>query len=106
MPLHGLAVAAARAFCGWQLLPDSLRCPARMTQRFNSIESVVADLQKGKMVIVVDDADRENEGDLIVAADKVTSGTVSFMVRHTSGVICVPMEGKDLDRLDLPLMTQ
>jgi 3,4-dihydroxy 2-butanone 4-phosphate synthase/GTP cyclohydrolase II len=73
---------------------------------FDSIESVIADLCKGKMVIVVDDADRENEGDIIFAAEKATPQNLSFMVRYTSGVVCVPMTGDDLDRLNLPLMTQ
>jgi 3,4-dihydroxy 2-butanone 4-phosphate synthase/GTP cyclohydrolase II len=77
-----------------------------MKKPFNSIESVIADVQKGKMVIVVDDAGRENEGDLILAAEKATPKNISFMVRYTSGVICVPMAGDDLDRLELPLMTQ
>jgi 3,4-dihydroxy 2-butanone 4-phosphate synthase/GTP cyclohydrolase II len=54
---------------------------------------------------VTDDANRENEGDLILAAEKATPELINFMIRYTSGVICVPMEGKDLDRLDLPLMT-
>ena len=56
-----------------------------MTQQFNSIESVVADLQQGKMVIVVDDADRENEGDLIMAAQFVTPAAVNFMAKHGRG---------------------
>src|SRR5271154_3331630 len=77
-----------------------------MKKNFDSIETVVADLRKGRMIIVVDDEDRENEGDLIFAAEKATAKNVSFMVRYTSGVICVPMEGRDLDRLELPLMTQ
>ena len=77
-----------------------------MKTKFDSIESVLADIRRGKMVIVVDDADRENEGDLILAAEKATPQNVGFMVRHTSGVVCVPMEGADLDRLHLPLMTQ
>ena len=77
-----------------------------MKNNFDSIPSVVADLHKGKLVVVVDDADRENEGDLILAAEKATAKNISFMVRYTSGVICVPMEGGDLDRLELPLMTQ
>ena len=77
-----------------------------MKNQFDSIESVVADLRKGKMVIVVDDADRENEGDIIFAAEKATPQNLSFMVRYTSGVVCVPMTGDDLDRLELPLMTQ
>ncbi len=77
-----------------------------MKTTFDSIESIITDLRKGKMVIVVDDADRENEGDLIFAAEKATPQLLSFMVRHTSGVVCVPMTGDDLDRLSLPLMTQ
>jgi 3,4-dihydroxy 2-butanone 4-phosphate synthase / GTP cyclohydrolase II len=73
---------------------------------FNDIPSVLNDIRRGKMVVVVDDEDRENEGDLILAAEKATPRSIGFMVRHTSGVICVPMEGADLDRLELPLMTQ
>ena len=77
-----------------------------MKTTFDPIESVITDLRKGKMVIVVDDADRENEGDIIFAAEKATPQNLSFMVRYTSGVVCVPMTGNDLDRLNLPLMTQ
>jgi 3,4-dihydroxy 2-butanone 4-phosphate synthase/GTP cyclohydrolase II len=77
-----------------------------MKTKFDSIPAVLADIRKGKMVIVVDDADRENEGDLILAAEKATPQKISFMVRYTSGVICVPMTGDDLDRLGLPLMIQ
>ncbi|MEI4913995.1 3,4-dihydroxy-2-butanone-4-phosphate synthase, partial [Klebsiella pneumoniae] len=61
-----------------------------MAQQFNSIESVISDIRKGKMVIVVDDADRENEGDLIMAAQSVTSEAVNFMAKHGRGLICVP----------------
>jgi len=77
-----------------------------MKKKFDHIGSVIADIRKGRMVIVVDDAGRENEGDLILAAEKATAKNISFMVRYTSGVICVPMLGADLDRLELPLMTQ
>ncbi|MGA2868498.1 MAG: bifunctional 3,4-dihydroxy-2-butanone-4-phosphate synthase/GTP cyclohydrolase II [Verrucomicrobiota bacterium] len=77
-----------------------------MNNKFDRIESVINAIRRGKMVVVVDDASRENEGDLILAAEKATPKNISFMVRYTSGVICVPMEGGDLDRLDLPLMTQ
>ena len=73
---------------------------------FDSIEEVLTDLRNGRIVIVTDDADRENEGDLIFAAEHATPELVAFMVRYTSGVICVPMQGADLDRLDLPLMTR
>jgi 3,4-dihydroxy 2-butanone 4-phosphate synthase/GTP cyclohydrolase II len=77
-----------------------------MKKTFDPIEAIIADLKRGKMVVVVDDAGRENEGDLILAAEKATPQKLSFMVRYTSGVICVPMAGEDLDRLELPLMTQ
>jgi 3,4-dihydroxy 2-butanone 4-phosphate synthase / GTP cyclohydrolase II len=77
-----------------------------MKKKFDRIESVVAEIRRGKMVIVVDDASRENEGDIIFAAEKATQKNLSFMVRYTSGVVCVPMTGDDLDRLNLPLMTQ
>jgi 3,4-dihydroxy 2-butanone 4-phosphate synthase/GTP cyclohydrolase II len=87
--------------------PDTAtKITAKMKNHFDRIESVAADLRKGKMVIVVDDAGRENEGDLILAAEKATPKNLSFMVRYTSGVVCVPMTGDDLDRLNLPLMTQ
>ena len=56
------------------------------------------------MVIVVDDADRENEGDLIMAAERVTPESIAFIVRHTSGVICMPVIGDRLDELEIPLM--
>lgn len=77
-----------------------------MKNLFSRIESVINAIHRGKMVVVVDDASRENEGDLIIAAEKATPKNISFMVRYTSGVICVPMIGEDLDRLEVPLMTQ
>jgi 3,4-dihydroxy 2-butanone 4-phosphate synthase/GTP cyclohydrolase II len=72
---------------------------------FDPIERAVADIRAGRPVVVVDDEDRENEGDLVVAAPKVTPELLAFMIRHTSGVVCVPMEGRELDRLKLPPMT-
>src|SRR4026208_675764 len=77
---------------------------SRATQRFNSIESVIADLRAGKMVIVVDDADRENEGDLIMAAEKVTPQAVHFMARFGRGLICVPTTGERLKQLGVEQM--
>jgi 3,4-dihydroxy 2-butanone 4-phosphate synthase/GTP cyclohydrolase II len=71
---------------------------------FDSIEDVLQELRAGRPVIVTDDAARENEGDLILAAELATAEWIAFMVKHTSGVICVPMEGSELDRLELPLM--
>ena len=60
-----------------------------MANFFDSIEAVTADIRKGKLVIVVDDADRENEGDLILAAQYVTPDAVNFMAKHGRGLICV-----------------
>ncbi len=71
---------------------------------FSEIEPAVAAIARGELVVVVDDADRENEGDLIMAADKITPEAMGFMVRHTSGVICMPMVGERCDELQLPLM--
>jgi 3,4-dihydroxy 2-butanone 4-phosphate synthase / GTP cyclohydrolase II len=71
---------------------------------FTKIENAVAAVGRGELVVVVDDADRENEGDLIMAAEKVTPEAMAFMIRHTSGVICLPVEGERLDALQLPLM--
>jgi 3,4-dihydroxy 2-butanone 4-phosphate synthase / GTP cyclohydrolase II len=71
---------------------------------FATIPEAIDDVARGRIVIVVDDADRENEGDLIVAAEKVTPETIAFMVRYTSGVICMPVLGERLDELRIPLM--
>ena len=73
-------------------------------QPFDAIESVIADLRKGKMVIVVDDADRENEGDLIMAAEKVTPAAVNFMAKFGRGLICVPTTGERLKQLGIEEM--
>ncbi|MFD0854302.1 3,4-dihydroxy-2-butanone-4-phosphate synthase, partial [Actinomadura adrarensis] len=72
---------------------------------FDPIEAAVADIAAGRPVVVVDDEDRENEGDIIFAASKATPELLTFTIRYTSGVICVPMLGRDLDRLQIPLMT-
>ncbi|CAN5157966.1 bifunctional 3,4-dihydroxy-2-butanone-4-phosphate synthase/GTP cyclohydrolase II [soil metagenome] len=73
--------------------------------RLDSVERAIADIAAGKAVVVVDDADRENEGDIIFAASKATPELMAFTVRHSSGVICVPMPAAMLDRLEIPLMT-
>ncbi|MFZ0501715.1 MAG: 3,4-dihydroxy-2-butanone-4-phosphate synthase [Steroidobacteraceae bacterium] len=70
----------------------------------NSVEEIVADLKAGRMVLIMDDEDRENEGDLIMAAELATPDAVAFMIRYTSGIICVPMEEDRLTPLDLPQM--
>src|SRR5712672_332725 len=77
-----------------------------MAQKFNSIESVIPDLQRGKMVIVVDDADRENEGDLIMAAQFVTPESVNFMAKHGRGLICVPTTSERLQQLGIERMVR
>ncbi|GAB2754559.1 bifunctional 3,4-dihydroxy-2-butanone-4-phosphate synthase/GTP cyclohydrolase II [Salinifilum aidingensis] len=74
------------------------------TSSFTSIERALADLRAGRPVVVVDDEDRENEGDLIFAAEHATPELVAFMVRYTSGYLCVALTGQDCDRLDLPPM--
>jgi len=68
------------------------------------VEEAIETISDGEFVLVVDDEDRENEGDLIIAAEKVTPAKIAFMVRHTSGLICLPAAGERLDELDLPLM--
>ncbi len=70
----------------------------------SSIDAAVAALRSGGMVVVVDDEDRENEGDLIMAAEDVTPESMAFFLEHTSGVICVPLESARADELELPLM--
>lgn len=69
-----------------------------------SVIDALAAVARGEFIVVTDDEDRENEGDLIAAADKVTPESIAFMVRHTSGVLCCAMDGKDLDRLELRQM--
>src|SRR3954468_6163415 len=71
---------------------------------FTDMENAIAAIGRGELVIVVDDADRENEGHLIMAAEAMTPEAMAFMIRHTSGVICLPVEGSRLDELRLPLM--
>jgi 3,4-dihydroxy 2-butanone 4-phosphate synthase/GTP cyclohydrolase II len=71
---------------------------------FGTIEQAIADMAAGRPVVVVDDADRENEGDLIFAAQLATPELIAFMVRHTSGFICAPLVVEDADRLELPPM--
>ncbi len=77
-----------------------------MKEIFDRIESVVADLRKGKMVIVVDDADRENEGDLVMAGQFVTPAAVNFMAKHGRGLICVPTTSERLQQLGIERMVR
>lgn len=71
---------------------------------FNSVEAAVAAIRAGEMVVVVDDDDRENEGDLIMAASKATADRVAFMIRHTSGILCTPILEEQAQRLHLDPM--
>jgi len=77
-----------------------------MKFKFNTIDEAIEDIQNGKMVIVVDDQDRENEGDLVIAAEKITPEAVNFMITHAKGLVCVPMAGDKLDKLDLRQMVE
>ncbi|CAH1767574.1 7595_t:CDS:2 [Entrophospora sp. SA101] len=71
---------------------------------FDSIEEALKDFAEGKFVLVVDNEERENEGDLIIAAEKVTAEKMAFMIKYTSGLICVPTPPERLDQLEIPLM--
>ncbi len=71
---------------------------------FSSVEDAIEAVGRGEMVVVVDDEDRENEGDLIMAADAVTPEKIAFFLAHTSGLICVPLTPERVEHLDLPLM--
>ena len=72
--------------------------------QFATIEEAISEVQEGRMVIIVDDEDRENEGDLMIAAEKVTPDAINFMAMHGRGLICLAMTGHRLDELHIPLM--
>ncbi|MBI9031312.1 bifunctional 3,4-dihydroxy-2-butanone-4-phosphate synthase/GTP cyclohydrolase II [bacterium] len=76
-----------------------------MSYKFATIEEAVEDIKEGKMIIVVDDEDRENEGDIICAAEKITPEIINFMITHAKGLVCTPMTHESLKRLEIPLMT-
>ncbi len=71
---------------------------------FATVEEAVEEIRQGRMLIVVDDEDRENEGDLVMAAEKVTPEAINFMATHARGLICLPIVGERLDELEIPLM--
>src|SRR5258708_27266084 len=73
---------------------------------FCSVEDALRDIREGKMVIVVDDEDRENEGDVVMAAERVTPEAINFMATYARGWVCVPMTAERLEHLDLPPMVQ
>jgi 3,4-dihydroxy 2-butanone 4-phosphate synthase/GTP cyclohydrolase II len=76
----------------------------RARSPFATIEAAIEAIRAGRMIIVVDDEDRENEGDLTIAAEKITPEAINFMAKHGRGLICVPMTGQRLDELEIPLM--
>ncbi|RKY21034.1 MAG: bifunctional 3,4-dihydroxy-2-butanone-4-phosphate synthase/GTP cyclohydrolase II [Planctomycetota bacterium] len=77
-----------------------------MEIEFSPIPEVLEDLRRGKMVVLVDDPDRENEGDLTLAAEKVTPEAINFMIRYGRGLVCLAMDGELVDRLNLPMMVE
>ncbi len=83
---------------------DLFKSLGGLIMKFNTIEEAIKDIQEGKMIIVVDDENRENEGDLVMAAEKATSEAVNFMITHARGLICVPMKKKALDQLGIKEM--
>ncbi|HYL80972.1 MAG TPA: 3,4-dihydroxy-2-butanone-4-phosphate synthase, partial [Candidatus Acidoferrum sp.] len=90
--------------------PGSAAPPAGVTTRgtaavrFARIEDAIRDIRCGRMVIVVDDEDRENEGDLTIAAEKITAKPINFMAANGRGLICMPIIGERLDQLQIPAM--
>ena len=77
-----------------------------MTAQISPIPEIIADIKAGKMVIITDAEDRENEGDLVIAAQFVTPEAINFMIKHARGLVCLPMENALVDKLGLPMMTQ
>ncbi|KAK9694163.1 hypothetical protein K7432_013534 [Basidiobolus ranarum] len=84
----------------------SLTPENQTTCEFDDIHSALKDFAAGKFLLVVDNEDRENEGDLIMAAEKVTTQDMAFMIRYTSGYVCVPLTNERADQLQLPLMVE
>ncbi len=87
-----------------QTLPELGAHVGEAPSPFDSIEGAIADIRAGKMVVVLDDEDRENEGDLVMAAQTVTAGAINFMRKEAGGLICVPLPGRRLDELQIPQM--
>ena len=80
------------------------RTPSRQSRPFARVEDAIEAIRAGQMIIVVDDEDRENEGDLTIAASAVTPEVINFMARYGRGLICMPMTGRRLDEIEIPLM--
>jgi 3,4-dihydroxy 2-butanone 4-phosphate synthase / GTP cyclohydrolase II len=88
------------------VLPELAPSPAVRESPFDAIEDAIEDIRAGKMVVVLDDEDRENEGDLVMAAEKVTPADINFMRKEAGGLICVPLLGSRLDDLQIPQMVR
>src|SRR5438270_11070842 len=97
--MSGALVATCGSSSKWGATADGTE--GRMTD--DAVERAIDAVERGEFVVVVDDEDRENEGDLIIAAEKMTPDKMAFMIRYTSGVICLPLDGDRLDELQLPL---
>ncbi|KAJ3211335.1 hypothetical protein HDU82_006105 [Entophlyctis luteolus] len=88
-------------------LPEtSIEAAEKESSRFNNIPEAIEAIKRGEVIIVVDNEDRENEGDFVFAAEDATPEMMAFVIRHSGGVICVPMKGSRLDELNLPLMVE
>ena len=74
--------------------------------RFAKIEDAIKDIQRGQFIVVVDDENRENEGDLVVAAEKATPSKLNYMIRNARGIMCVAITAQRLHELDIPLMVE
>lgn len=98
-----LAADTAPIATGFPIDDDGFDCDSP-AEGFASIPEAIEDIRQGKMVLVVDDEDRENEGDLIMAAQLATPEAMAFIVKHGTGIVCVSMKEEDLERLQLPLM--
>jgi len=81
-----------------------MNTPGERAEGFASIEEAIAEIRRGRMILVVDDEDRENEGDLVMAADRVSPEAVNFMATHGRGLVCVPLTGERLDELRIEMM--
>ena len=90
------------------LMTNTAVCEPPMTEHgtIEKVEAALADIREGKMVILVDDEDRENEGDLVMAAEKVTPEAVNFMAAQGRGLICLTLTGETIDKLQLPMMVR
>src|SRR5436853_6469804 len=86
------------------VMVSSMIVQAKEAFQFDTIDDVVSDIARGRIVIVTDDADRENEGDLVMAAEKATPEAVNFMAKHGRGLICVPISNERAEQLGLQRM--